>query len=63
MKTEYKGIEVGDRIRINHLFGEDTRYDGREGTVELIDDLGHLHGTWGGLAVIVEQDEIEILPR
>lgn len=59
MKTEYKGIKVGDRISINHLFGEDNDYDGREGTVELIDDLGQLHGTWGGLAVIVEQDEIE----
>ena len=48
MKTEYKGIKIGDRIHIKHLFGEDTRYDGREGTVKLIDDLGQLHGTWGG---------------
>lgn len=63
MKTEYKGIKVGDHIRIKHLFGEGTRYDGREGTIELIDDLGQLHGTWGGLAVIVEQDEIDILRR
>lgn len=61
MKTEYKGIKVGDRIRIKHLFGEDTRYDGREGTVELIDDLGQLHGTWGGLAVIVEQDYVAVI--
>lgn len=60
METEYKGIKVGDRIRINHLFGEGNDYDGREGTVEQIDDLGQLHGTWGGLAVIVEQDDIEI---
>ncbi len=58
MKIEYKGIKVGDRIRIIHLFGEGSDYDSREGTVELIDDLGQLHGSWGGLAVIPEDDEL-----
>nr|DAO74596.1 MAG TPA: protein of unknown function (DUF4314) [Caudoviricetes sp.] len=52
MKTEYAGVKVGDRIRILHLRDENGRYDGREGTVEFIDDIGQLHGTWGGLAVI-----------
>lgn len=36
-------------------------YNGREGVVELIDDIGQLHGTWGGLAVIPEEDTFTIL--
>ncbi len=40
---------------------EDDRYDGREGRVEMIDSLGQLHGTWGGLAVIPEADQFIIL--
>lgn len=51
-----ENIKIGDRIRIIHLEGEDERYDGREGVVEMIDSLGQLHGTWGGLAVIPEAD-------
>ena len=51
-----ENIKIGDRIRIIHLEGEDDRYDGREGEVEMIDSLGQLHGTWGGLAVIPEAD-------
>ena len=56
-----KEIKVGDHIRIIHLNGEDSRYDGREGIVESIDSIGQLHGTWGGLAVIPEEDLFEIL--
>jgi len=54
-------IKVGDKIRIGHLDGEDTSYDGREGTVEHIDSIGQLHGTWGGLAVIPGVDNFEII--
>lgn len=50
---EYK---VGDKIHIIHLEGEDDRYDGKEGTITLIDSQKQLHGTWGGLAVIPEVD-------
>ena len=35
-------------------------YNGREGTVESVDDAGQLHGTWGGLAVVPGEDEYEI---
>lgn len=31
---------VGDKIRIIHLRDEDSRYDGKEGTIEFIDSLG-----------------------
>lgn len=53
--------KVGDKLRIIHLSGEDSRYDGREGIVESIDGIGLLHGTWGGLAIMPEIDEYEIL--
>ena len=54
-------VKAGDRIRIIHLKGEDDRYDGREGTVEYIDAIGQLHGTWGSLAVIPEEDEFVVI--
>ena len=54
-------IKVGDHIRIIQLKGEDSRYDGREGIVESIDSIGQLHGTWGGLAVIPEEDEFMVI--
>lgn len=54
------GVKVGDTIRIIHLSGEDTRYDGRTGVVTHIDSMGQLHGTWGGLAIIPEEDKYEI---
>lgn len=54
-------VKVGDRIRIIHLKGEDSRYDNAEGVVEFIDSIGQLHGTWGGLAVIPEEDDFTLL--
>lgn len=58
----YKIPRVGDRIRIIRLADElDDRYSGREGVIRHIDDIGQLHGTWGGLAVIPEVDEYEII--
>ena len=43
--------------------GKDTQaaaYAGKTGTVEHIDSIGQLHGTWGGLALIPGVDEYEI---
>lgn len=54
-------VKVGDKIRIIHLTGENGRYDGREGSVKYIDTIGQLHGTWGGLAVIPEEDEFVVI--
>ena len=51
----------GQRIRIIHLEGEDTRYDGKEGVIEHIDGIGQLHGTWGSLAIIPEADEFVVI--
>ncbi len=52
--------KVGDRIRITKMLRE-PKYDGKEGVIEVIDSLGQLHGTWGGLAVIPEKDQYVIL--
>ena len=50
--------KVGDRIKIVSMRGE-PNYSGLAGFVERIDDMGQLHGTWGGLAVQPEHDLIE----
>ena len=54
-------MKVGDKIRIIHLKGEYNCYDGKMGIVMSIDSLGQLHGTWGGLAIIPEVDEFELI--
>ena len=51
---------IGDKIRILYMKDE-PRYSGKEGIVKTIDDFGQLHGTWGGLAVIPDMDEFEII--
>ena len=37
------------------------QYEGKTGEVTHIDDIGQLHGTWGGLAVIPDADSFEIV--
>lgn len=54
-------IEIGMKIKIIHLEGENEVYDGREGVAEHIDSIGQLWGTWGGLAIIPDVDDFEIL--
>ena len=55
-------VKVGDKIRIINMTDE-PRYSGREGIVQHIDDMGQLHGTWGGLAVIPSEDRFEIIEK
>lgn len=55
--TEYK---VGQKVRITEMLGE-PRYTGKEGVITHIDSRGQLHGTWGGLALLPNEDKIEIL--
>ena len=59
--TKESPYKVGQQIHINHLQGEDNRYDSREGIIMKIDGIGQLHGTWGSLAVIPEQDDFNIM--
>lgn len=57
-----KEVKVGDKVRIIKMDdsnGKDSQakeYAEKEGIVEHIDDLGQLHGTWGGLSLIPNAD-------
>ena len=53
-------VKVGDKIRIIEMKGE-PQYNGKVGIVEHIDDIGQLHGTWGGCALIPGEDTYEII--
>lgn len=52
--------KVGQKIRIVFMDGE-PHYTGKEGVITHIDDMGQLHGTWGGCAVIPGVDSYEII--
>lgn len=51
---------IGDKIRIIYMVDE-PQYRGREGVITSIDDMGQLHGTWGGLAVIPGEDDYTVI--
>lgn len=53
-------VKVGDTIRIINMNGE-PQYTGREGVVKSIDDMGQIHGSWGGCALVPREDEFEII--
>lgn len=55
-------VEIGDKIKIVNMDGE-PQYNGRVGIVNHIDSKGQVFGTWGGLAVQLENDEIEIIEK
>lgn len=68
-------VHIGDTIRIikmdaktepskafpDGMDHQATAYNGKTGTVQFIDGIGQLHGTWGSLAVIPGYDTFEIL--
>lgn len=51
-------VKVGDKLRVISMNGE-PQYAGREGVVTHIDDMGQIHGTWGGCALIPGEDSYE----
>ena len=50
-------IKIGDSLKIIEMQGE-PHYKGREGKATYIDDMGQIHGTWGGLAIVPGIDKI-----
>ena len=67
IKQIMEKVTIGDTIRVIRMSddgGKDLQarmYNGRSGIVEYIDSLSQLHGTWGGLAIIPETDEFEVI--
>lgn len=53
-------VKVGDTIKIIYMDGE-PHYSSKVGIVEHIDDIGQIHGSWGGCALIPGVDEFEIV--
>lgn len=51
---------IGKKIHIINMEGE-PQYSGKEGIVSFVDDMGQLHGTWGGCAIIPESDTFNII--
>lgn len=51
---------VGKVIRITCMDDEPS-YEGKTGKVIFVDDMGQLHGTWGGLAVIPDIDRFSVI--
>lgn len=58
--TDSKNIKIGDKIKIISMFSE-PQYTGKEGEVTHIDDIGQIHGTWGGCALIPKYDNFVVI--
>lgn len=52
-------IEGKRKVHIIEMVGE-PQYNGREGYATYIDDLGQIHGTWGGLALQPRRDKFTV---
>ena len=55
-------VKVGDKIHITLMVGE-PQYTDKEGIVTKVDDMGQIHGTWGGCALIPNEDEFKIIEK
>lgn len=51
---------LGKTLKIIYMEGE-PQYTGRTGIVKSIDDMGQIHGSWGGCALIPGTDEWEVI--
>lgn len=58
-KAEFEHY-IGKKIRIIDMEGE-PQYSGKTGVVKSVDDIGQLHGSWGGCAIQPERDDFEVI--
>ena len=52
-------IEGKRKVHIIEMVGE-PQYNDCEGYATYIDDMGQIHGTWGGLALQPNRDRFEV---
>jgi hypothetical protein len=57
---ELRQTYVGKTVKIINMKGE-PQYSGKIGVVKSVDDIGQLHGSWGGCAIQPENDTFEII--
>ena len=57
---ELRQTYVGKTFKIINMKGE-PQYSGKTGVVKSVDDIGQLHGSWGGCAIQPENDTFEII--
>ena len=50
---------VGKKVHV--IINDPYHYVDAWGTVEHVDDMGQLHGSWGGCAVILDEDSYRII--
>lgn len=55
-------VKIDDKIKIIEMKDE-PQYTGKTGRVKFIDDIGQLHGTWGGCAVNPAIDEFVVINK
>lgn len=60
MDKMMKDYLIGKKIYIIKMTGE-ARYTGRTGVVTHIDDMGCIHGTWGGLSIVPDMDFYRVI--
>ena len=53
-------VKICDKIRIIYMDGEPD-YTDKVGEVYSIDDMGQIHGSWGGCALIPGVDKFEVI--
>ena len=56
-------FQPGMRILLHEMRGEPRMYDGLEGTIESVDDIGQIHVRWdngSSLALNYEEDSFEL---
>ena len=49
--------EVGMKILIINVVDDFVDYSGKVGAITHIDDIGQLHGSWGGVVLVPDLDE------
>lgn len=57
-------VKIGDKVRIINMVGNcnEPNYNGREGTVYMIDKQGMIYGDWEGTFPInLQTDSFEII--